>query len=313
MPSLTQLEYLLAVDKHRHFGKAAESCFVTQPTLSMQIQKLEEELGVIIFDRSKKPVLPTEVGRSILDQARKTLAEFNKISVITKQNLNELSGQMKLAVIPTLSTYVLPLFLKEFSELYPQVKLDIDEMQTSQIIESLENDQIDVGLAATPLGINGIEERPLFYEPFFLLAPAGHALAEKAQIDEDDLDASELWLLKQGHCFRDQMAKLCSLKSKQSVFKNVNFESGNLETIKELVAKNGGYTLLPYLATLNKIPKGTVLRPFAKPVPVREVSAVFSRTQLKKPLIEALRKVIQKNLPSGVETSKSKGLQVLKI
>jgi LysR family hydrogen peroxide-inducible transcriptional activator len=191
--------------------------------------------------------------------------------------------------------------------------LNIEEMQTASMLTALEDDRIDVGLAATPLRHPGLEERPLFYEPFFLLVRKDHELAKKRTIDPDDLDASELWLLKQGHCFRDQMARICSLQSKHSVFPNVHFESGNLETIKELVAKNGGYTLLPLLATRGRLPSGTVLRPFIKPRPSREVGLVTTRTQLKRPLVDIVWNCIRVNLPRGVATERNPDLDVLKV
>lgn len=315
MPSLTQLEYALAVDKHRHFGKAAKSCFVTQPTLSMQLQKLEEELGLVLFDRTKKPILPTQAGKAVLEQARVVVSEYKKIALLTQQDGKELSGSFSLAVIPTLAPYVIPLFLEKFSRKFPKVNLRIEELQTVQILQALDQDEIDAGLLVTPLEVTTLEEDILFYEPFYLYLRKDHPLAKKEKMDEKDLDGSELWLLKEGHCFREQMIRLCSLGKKNSVLKNVYFESGNLETLKRLVELNGGYTLLPYLAAHGRLAgaANTVTRPFKTPVPSREVSFAYRRLQLKLPILKALREVILESIPEELKKLRAKELEVVGI
>lgn len=313
MPSLTQLEYVLAVDRHRHFGKAAKASFVTQPTLSQQLQKLEEELGVVIFDRTKKPILPTQAGKIVIEQARIVVTEYKKIALLTKQDEKDITGEFSLAVIPTLAPYLIPLFLEKFSKLYPKVNLHIEELQTAQILQALDQDEIDAGLLVTPLGVPTLEEDVLFYEPFYLYLRREHPLAKKEKMDEKDMDGSELWLLKEGHCFREQMIRICSLDKKSSVLKNVTFESGNLETLKRLVDLNGGYTLLPYLAALGKAGAGSLIKPFSRPVPSREVSFVFRRRQLKRPVMNALKSVILESIPEELKRLKPKELEVVGI
>jgi len=313
VPSLTQLEYVLAVDRHRHFGKAAKASFVTQPTLSQQLQKLEDELGIVLFDRTKKPILPTQAGKLVIEQARIAVAEFKKIALLARQDDQELSGEFSLAVIPTLAPYLIPLFIEKFSKLHPKVNLHIEELQTAQILRALDQDEIDAGLLVTPLGQPGFEEDVLFYEPFYLYLRRDHPLAKKEKMDEKDMDGSELWLLKEGHCFREQMIRICSLDRKSSVLKNVTFESGNLETLKRLVDLNGGYTLLPYLAAIGRAGVGSLVKPFNRPVPSREVSFAYRRLQLKRPVLAALKAVILEVIPDELRKLKPKDLEVVGI
>tara|TARA_R110000868_G_scaffold72133_4_gene210402 strand:- start:12018 stop:12968 length:951 start_codon:yes stop_codon:yes gene_type:complete len=316
MPSITQLEYLLAVDRHRHFGKAAEECHVTQPSLSMQLQKLEEELGIIAFDRSKKPIMATEQGKLIIDQAKVVINEHKKLSLIALDKDAGLRGEFKIAVIPTLSPYVIPLFLHSFAKKYPLVELTIEEHQTDEIIELLSRDKIDAGLLVTPLKSNHIIERVLFYEPFYLYASSNSAVSKKKTVKESDLDENEVWLLDEGHCFRNQVIKFCSIKGKApTVLKNVRFQSGNLETLKNMVRTQGGYTFLPYLATLglSTSEKNKMLHPFQSPAPSREVSIVHSRSFLKEGIIEALQNEIIACLPADIKSLKSSKLQVIDI
>lgn len=314
MPTLTQLEYAVAVDTHRHFGKAAEACNVTQPTLSMQLQKLEDELGVVVFDRSKKPILPTPVGEKLIAQARVVITEFKKMSFLSKQT-TEIAGSFRLGVIPTLSPYLLPLFLTQFSKAFSKVSLEIVELQTDEIVRMLERDELDAGLMATPLNISTLQEDVICYEPFYLYAHASHPMAKKTKIGDDDLDISQLWLLAEGHCLRRQTLRLCGVNSGTSVLKNVSFESGNLETLKRMVERNVGCTLLPYLALLDFDPKAhnAVVVEFTKPIPSREVSLVYRRIHLKEAIIGALYDTICKSLPSELAQLRRKHLEVVDI
>lgn len=315
MINISQLEYLLAVATHRHFGKAAKACHVTQPTLSMQIQKLEEELGVVIFDRSKKPILPTEAGEALLAQARLVVSEFKKLHVMAKHREGVVAGDFHLAIIPTLSTYVIPLVLESFANSYPQVKLHIREMQTDHLIDALEREEIDGGILATPLGVTGIKEEVLFYEPFYLYVHKSHPLAKVKQVRESDVDGKELWLLEEGHCFRNQVARFCGMRGRKGVLPNVRFESGSLETLKRLVERHIGYTLVPYLAVMTETPDEAeaVVVPFVKPIPAREVSLVYRREQLKQPILNALMETILKSLPAKLTGMEKKELEVLDI
>lgn len=310
----TQLEYLLAVDTHRHFGNAAKASFVTQPTLSMQLQKLEEELGTMLFDRDKKPILPTEAGKKIIAQARLILSELQKLKTLGQISEDEISGELKLAVIPTLAPYLIPLFLKKFADTCPKLETHLQEMQTDAILEALEHDQIDGALLATPLGVSTLIEEPLFYEPFKLYLPRKHPLAGQQTVQEDDLEGSQIWLLEEGHCLRNQVIRICSMRKQRPVLKNVRFESGNLETLKRLVESGEGYTLLPALALHQAaIPKKMTALPFAAPVPSREISLVYRREHLRQKALQTLCSVIRSVLPAGVVEMEKKKVSVTKI
>jgi LysR family hydrogen peroxide-inducible transcriptional activator len=302
--SLIQLSYIAAVHKTKNFGLAAKSCFVTQPTLSMQIQKLEEELGVLIFDRSKKPVQATVIGKKIIKQAQLILQEVSRVDELIKAEKGELTGEFRLGVIPTLAPYLIPLFIQSFSQKYPKVQLIVEELQTTQILEKLKEDALDAGLLVTPLNFKGIIEKVLFYEPFVLYISEEHTLHKFGKITENDLDLRDVWLLSEGHCLRNQVIKLCEKKVDNSVSgKNVRFESGNLETLKRLVDKNLGSTLLPHLA-INQMPKEEIkakIKFFKEPIPTREVSLVYSRSFLKKGIIEALADEICSSIPKKLK------------
>ena len=314
--TLTQLEYVVAVDKFRHFGKAAKSCFVTQPTLSMQLQKLEEELDLIIFDRSKNPIVPTLEGKQVIEQAKIVIKEHRKVAEIAQVSRNQVKGDFRLAVIPTLSPYVIPLFLKSFSENYPDVNLIIEESKTEDIIAALQSDKIDAGLLVTPLHDDSLIERVLFYEPFYLFVSPDHVLANKPEITEADLSSEEIWLLHEGHCFRDQVLKLCQRKrAGTGTLTNVRFESGNLETIQNIILRNSGYTLLPHMAVNNLAPnrRKHVRELNIKPVPTREISIVHSRTFLKEKIIEAIQQEIINNSPKELKSLRGKDVGIVEI
>ncbi len=313
MASLTQLEYLIAVDKEKHFGRAAKLCGVSQPSLSTQIQKLEEELGIIVFDRTRKPILVTELGAKVVSQARTILKEHRRLLDIPHQTADELSGSFELAVIPTLSPYLLPHFLSDFALKYPKVKVRVNEYKTDDIIRKLENDELDAAILVTPLGNDQIIERHLFFEPFYGYLGAGHPLAKKKTLGEGDLLGDDLWLLEEGHCFRDQVLKVCSLERKNSILGNIEFSSGSLETLKNLVRSSQGYTLLPELAVLNLSDqeRSNYVKRFQKPIPTREVSIAHSRVFLKEGIIDALEQTILKNLPKKIKSLKKKDIEVV--
>jgi len=312
--TITQLEYVLAVDKYRHFGKAAKACNVTQPTLSMQLQKAEEELGVVLFDRSKNPILPTEEGTQIITQARSVLREYKKIFSIIDANKGEVRGEFRLAVIPTLAPYVIPLFAGAFVEKYPDVILTIEEFKTEDIIELLGRDEIDAGLLVTPIQGENFIERVLFHEPFSVFASTDHHLLKKSKIKDKDLNTSDVWLLNEGHCFRQQVLNLCKLSRDNGLHDNLKFESGNLETLKNMVLNSSGYTLLPQLAVLNLSKEDmTHVREFQSPIPTREVSLVHNRIFLKEKIISALEESIIENLPESLTSMKKKNYEIISI
>ncbi len=310
--NLQQLDYIIAVDAHRHFAKAAEKTFVTQPTLSMMIQKLEEELGVRIFDRSKKPVVPTREGEEIIARAKQIMSDVSRMREFAKQLKHEISGEMKLAVIPTLAPYLLPLFLKSFAEEHPLLKISIRELVTDEIINSLKNGDIDIGLLATPLNDPRLEEHPVFYEEFFAYVAANEKLSKKKYLLPKDIDLSKLWLLEEGHCLRNQMLDLCELKKKDFQSDRLHYETGSIETLKNLVDHHQGITILPHLATLDLSKKQKEkIREFAHPKPVREISLVINKNFHRTSLLEALKSEIEKQLPPTI--SKAQRTRVLGI
>jgi LysR family hydrogen peroxide-inducible transcriptional activator len=314
MVTITQLEYILAVAKYGHFSKAAEECHITQPTLSQQIQKLEADLNLVLFDRSKKPILLTDAGKKLIQQAQIILSEVHKFESLAKHQPNEISGELSLAVIPTLAPYILPLFLKKMVTAYPDLKLQIREMQTERILAALENDELDVGLLATPLNAPQMLEYPLFYEPFHLFVSQDHPLAKKTKIKQSDLKFDDIWLLTEGHCLRSQVLELCSLPKERKEKKQLDFESGSIETLERLVVTNGGYTLIPELAlSTSQSFKHIRIKEFERPIPSRQVGLIYRRHQYKLPLIEALGENIIASLPEKIRKLRPKDLEVLEV
>lgn len=290
--TITQLKYVLAVAEHKNFTKAAEKTFVTQPTLSMQIQKLEEELDILIFDRSKKPIELTEVGNKLVLQARNIVNESERIQDIVDQQKGFIGGEFKIGVIPTVMPTLLPMFLNNFIRKYPKVKLKIEELHTEAIIEKLKDGHLDAAIAATPLENENIKERVLFYEPFVGYIPANHRLHSKKKIDVTDLDIDDMLLLEDGHCFRDGIINLCKTK-KSYEEDHFQLESGSFETLVKLANEGLGMTLLPYLHTLDiKESEKENLKFFNEPSPAREVSLIFSKSELKMQIIDALHSTI---------------------
>ena len=304
--TFVQLEYLAAVDTHRHFAKAAAACFVTQPTLSMQLQKLEEELGVKIFDRSKQPVVATPVGTNIITHARKILTEKNNLFDFLHLHKGVLAGELKVGVIPTLAPYLLPLFIPSFTKKYPKVKLVINELTTESILTKLKEGKIDTGILVTPLNEPGIKEQVLFYEEMLAYVSAKNAMYKKTYVLPQDIDPNKLWLLEEGHCFRTQIANLCQLRRASVEGSHFEYEAGSLETLRRLVELNDGVTILPELATFEMTSKQkNLLRKFRQPIPMREVSIITHRDHVKKNLIEILKKEIINSLPEKVLKNKS--------
>lgn len=297
--TIQQLEYIIAVDKFRHFGHAAEACFVTQPTLSAQVSKLERELDVILFDRSKMPVIPTEMGEILIAQAKRVVMESKSIFETIAQLKGDIGGKLKLGIIPTLAPYLLPLFIKAFINKYPNVRLQVQEMVTEDILKKLKNDELDLGIVVTPLAESGIDEKPIFYEKFYAYLSKNHPLLKKESVKIADILGEDLWVLQQGHCFRDQVLSLCD----QSKFKGLNFqyESGSLEGLKNLVNRYQGITLLPELATFGLSTEEKIrLRPFDGEQPIREVSLVLTRSYLKKRQVELLYQEITAAIPASM-------------
>lgn len=288
--TITQLQYVLAVAEHRNFTLAAEKSFVTQPTLSMQVQKIEDELGVLIFDRSKKPIQLTEVGEKIVAQAKNIVSESGRIKDIVDQQKGFIGGEFRLGIIPTVMPTLLPMFLNNFIKKYPKVRLIIEELNTDEIIFRLNNGHLDAAIAATPLSEEKIKEIVLYYEPFVAYLPETSESLGKKEIEITDLNPDEILLLRDGHCFRESVLNLCKINDNGGKFR---IESGSFETLIKLADEGLGTTLLPYLHTLDLKEKDqSKLRHFKEPKPAREVSLIFPRSELKMHIIDALRSTI---------------------
>lgn len=322
MPSLTQLEYALAIDDFRHFGKAAASIPVAQPTLSQQLQRLEDELGLMLFDRQQKPILPTPEGTVFLAQARRVVAEYRQLLAVAKSGgvTGELVGEFRLGIIPTVSAYLTPLFLQAFAKKCPHVSLVLEELKTDNLLEGLNSDKLDGGVLATPTQVPGFKEHPMYCEPLWLFCSPGHPLLQKTRVARSDIHAEELWMLQDGHCFKDQILNFCQPKTRQQktadVGPSVRFESGSLETLKNLVRSGTGYALLPGLMAVSLEGKDkSLLRPFQAPVPAREISFVYRRDHWKQSIIKALKETILSSLPAkGIHLAHDRqGLQTLAI
>jgi LysR family hydrogen peroxide-inducible transcriptional activator len=289
--TITQLKYVLAVAEHQNFTIASEHCFVTQPTLSMQIQKLEDELETKIFNRNKKPIQLTEIGEKIIEQAKIIVDESNRITDIVDQQKGFIGGDFKLGIIPTVMPTLLPIFLKSFIKKYPKVNLKIEELTTEEIVKKLSDGHIDVAIAATPLENESIKERVLYYEPFIGFVPTDHRLNASSTLDVDNLNIDDILLLEDGHCFKENILNLCStFGNKQQHFQ---LHSGSFDTLVKLSKEGLGMTLLPYLQTLdlnNEDKK--FLKEFKAPAPAREVSIIYHKSHLKVHLIEALKNLI---------------------
>jgi LysR family hydrogen peroxide-inducible transcriptional activator len=290
--TITQLQYVLAVAEYQNFTLAAEKSFVTQPTLSMQVQKLEDELDILIFDRSKKPITITEVGAKIVAQAKNIVNEANRIKDIVDQEKGFIGGEFTLGIIPTIMPTLLPMFLKTFIKKYPKVNLIIKEQNTENLIRNLQDGHIDAAIAATPLEIEFIKERPLYYEPFVGYVPPNHRLGKTSELVPEDLEIADVLLLRDGHCFRDGVINLCNA-SKNYTEEHFQLQSGSFETLINLSNEGLGMTLLPFLNTIELDDKKKQnLKFFKSPSPAREVSLIYHKSELKIQITEALYDVI---------------------
>jgi len=305
--TIVQLEYIVAVDTYRSFVAAAEKCFVTQPTLSMQVQKLEDTLGVKLFDRSKQPITPTEIGIDIIQQARVLLAESEKIKEIISDRQRDLAGELKVGIIPTISPYILPKVIKGFIERYPQVKLVVWEQTTEQIIQQLKLGTLDCGILSTPLRESSLKEIPVFYENFVAYASKNSKLSKKKSITPDDIDMEEIWVLNEGHCMREQVLNICQRRKSTQGFRHFEYNTGSVETLKRMVEQNNGATILPELSLADMNEKQMErVHYFKAPEPAREVSIVIQKNFLKRRMIEALKNEILELVPKRMRSKKKK-------
>lgn len=306
--TITQLEYVLAVDLHRNFGKAAEKCFVTQPTLSMQIQKLEEELGIVIFDRTKKPIQTTETGKILVQQSIVALREFNKVKELIKIDKGDVSGELSIGIIPTIAPYLVPLFIVNLMSNYKDLKVKITEMTTAQILKELDSHTIDCGILATPLHRKQIVEEPLYYEPLVVYLSPNHELWSKNTLTVEDLSQQDLLMLTEEHCLQSQIRNLCPSERFVSGSR-LNYTTGSLETIKHMVDLSNGITLLPELAAHNLNEDQMLqLRYFRGEEPVREISLVSFKGYRKASAVEALKKTVIESVPVKMRSKVKKNV-----
>lgn len=315
MPTLTQLEYIIAVDKQRHFSKAAQQLHVSQPTLSAQIQKAEEEVGITIFDRSKKPLEPTDKGARFIEQAKIVVKEHHKLIETTRNDAGEMSGELRLGIIPTLVTSLVPRLVEPFATEFPRLKISLDEMKTTDIIEGLKEDRIDAGILATPLHEDKLRELPLFYEPFSIFCAEDHPMTKMKSVSEKHLVPDDLWLLKEGHCLRAQVLALCSLENERKIFPNIQFEGGSIESLCEIVRRGRGYTLVPelHLALLSAEERRRQVRPLRNPIPVREVSLVHRLGDWRKQHFKVIREALARQIPRELWTKPNAKSEVIPI
>ncbi len=295
------MEYVVALDRFRHFATAAAHCYITQPTLSMQIHKLEQELGTKIFDRSKQPVVPTENGLAIIDHARRILGERDALMEMLNDRKGIISGELKVGIIPTLAPYLLPLFIRKFAKKYPGGKLIVVEMVTDLIISRLREGAIDAGILVTPLQEPGIREYTLFYEELLVYISKKNHNYKKQYVLAQDIDPQKLWLLEEGHCFRSQIMNLCELQKISKQGQSLEYEAGSIETLRRMVELSDGITILPELASMElNARQQEQLRMFKRPAPMREVSLVVHRDYVKKRLVEMLKQSIVTGIPEKI-------------
>lgn len=290
--NLQQLEYIVALDIHRNHAKAAQHCHVTQPTLSMMVKKLEDELGMRIFDKGQ-PLKPSPAGEIVISRARQVLQEIKNLREFVRNEKESIQGEFRLGVIPTLAPYLLPRFLNEFLEQHPGTSFTVVEMQTEEIIKNLKTSRLDVGILVTPLDDKEIREIPIFYEPILLYTSANLKYYNQEKVSLKTLNTDNLLLLEEGHCFRGQVMNLCPSKGKRP-HHQLNYESGSFETLKAMVDNNYGYTLIPELAVDTKRKQ---VKRFTSPEPMREVSLAVHVGFVKEMLLVKLREAILKAIP----------------
>jgi LysR family hydrogen peroxide-inducible transcriptional activator len=303
--NIQQLEYIIAVDNHRHFAKAAEASFVTQPTLSMMIQKLEDELGVKIFDRSQLPVQPTVIGVQIINQARVIVSQVKQIKEIIQEEKGIVQGVFKLGIIPTIAPYLLPKLMKIHDENGYDIVLVIEETTTGQLIEKLLNGALDGAILATPLKNDKIAEHPIYYERFYAyVSPRETSLYAKKELEEDDLNINRLWLLEEVHCFRGQILRICNMRKRKSSHSLFSYEAGSINTLINIVDNNSGLTIIPEMAIeeLNEQQRKNV-RPLKGISPVREISLVTRREFLRERVLDIIISEIKQSVPQALLNS----------
>jgi LysR family hydrogen peroxide-inducible transcriptional activator len=291
---LKDLRYLVALADTRHFGRAAEKCFVSQPTLSAQLKKLEDYLGVQLIERQPKNVSLTEAGEQIVARARRMLEASEEVVTLARAHRDPLAGRLRVALLPTIGPYLLPRVSQPIRKGLPRLELRLYEYQTEQILARLESGDIDLGILALPIYVDGFETRELFSEPFVVAMPDQHRLSKRDHVKVDELNGETLLLLEDGHCLRDQALEVCS---RVDLHEKQDFRATSLETLRQMVATGAGITLLPELASRGAYgnAKGVTIRPFARPAPSRVVGGVWRKTSARHVAIDAVCKIIHEN------------------
>jgi LysR family transcriptional regulator, hydrogen peroxide-inducible genes activator len=291
--TITQLEYIVALAEHQNFSKAANFCCVSQPSLSMQIQKLEEELNVVIFNRKAKPICPSPQGEEILQTARRILVDAKSILSLSKGWSADVSGSVSIGVIPTIAPYLIPKFLSKFQKSFPHLSIRIAETTTENIKKELKAEKLDIGILVTPLNEEFIEI-PLYYEELFLYSNACNSLGEIDKI----LDPEKLWLLEEGHCLSNQVNSICNMQNRQHVESRIAYDTGSLETIVRLAEDGNGQTIIPQML-INYLDPANQNKVFdlPSPSPVREISIVHTNQYTRKGIIQAFKKAIMAEIP----------------
>ena len=303
--SLIQIQYLIALDEHRNFIKAAEASFVTQPTLSMQIKKLEEELGVVLFDRSKQPIEPTEIGVEIIKQARQIFRETSYIENILRNFKGEVTGTLKIGVLPTISNSLIPVLINQISKHYPELKLHIKEELTMNIIDDLKADKLDIGIVSVPLHDEALIEQPLYNEKFRLYLNPEHPAYTKRSLEVSDLLEDKIWLLSEGNCFRNQAINLCQLPEERLNHLGLLYESGSMNTLKKIVDLEGGATLMPEWEA-GQLDSDSLdnVKAFRADGAGRQVGMIYTRYFAKEEIINRLEELIKEALPNYIKENK---------
>lgn len=295
--NLQQLEYIVALDKHRHFQRAAESCGVSQPTLSALIQKLEEELDLTLFDRKSHPIATTDSGRAVIDQARVVLYNIAQLKEMTLKEKEMSTGTIRIGVIPTVAPYILPRLFKQMQQMFPQIELRAFELRTSVIIEQLRKAELDMAILATPLEQPDFLEIPLYYEKFAAYVSPSEDIYQKEEIATHEMPTEHLWVLKEGHCMRNQVFNFCQTKSAYST----SYEAGSIDTLIKIVDENGGYTVIPelHLPLLHDSQQQHV-RQLALPTPVREISLAIRQDYVRERLVNAVADAVKAIIPESM-------------
>lgn len=311
--NLQQLEYVMALAREKSFSKAASLCYVSQATLSMMIKKLENELGVLLFDRTRLPISVTPHGQSLIDQTQRILVETRLLQSLAAELRGEVMGEVKIGIIPTLAPYLLPLFIKPFCAQFPALRVDIKDLTTDDIIDQLRKGYLDIGLCATPLNEPGILEEKLFYEEFFVYAAVSELLPKKKYVLPEHINPEHLWLLEEGHCMRNQLINICQLQEDRTNKIKFHYRAGSIETLINLVDNCGGITIIPKLTTLGLNPTQKLnIRHFSAPQPVREISIVYHQNNPKTHLMKQMKNSIMRLISKKVPTNQ-KGLRVVEI